>query len=116
MEAIVADPDVVPLLGRSSAFLAMKRRLPAVARAQRTTLISGPTGSGKDVVARTLHEQSARRGLPFIPVHCAALPDTLLEAEMFGHSRGAFTGATRARPGLVRTVSQGTLFLDEIDS
>ena len=104
------------LVGRSAQIKQLKARLPAVARAQRTTLISGPTGAGKDVVARTLHAQSPRRERPFVTVHCAALPDTLVEAEMFGHSRGAFTGATQARAGLIRSAAGGTIFLDEIDS
>jgi DNA-binding NtrC family response regulator len=116
MNSIAPTPSLPPLIGQSPPFVTMKSRLPAIARAQRTTLISGPTGSGKDVVARTLHEQSVRHGQPLVTVHCAALPDALVEAEMFGHSRGAFTGATQARAGLIRTASHGTLFLDEIDS
>src|SRR5262249_54872851 len=71
---------------------------------------------GKDVVARSLHLYSPRRDRPYIAVHCGALPETLVEAEMFGHSRGAFTGALQTRPGLVRSASSGTLFLDELDS
>jgi DNA-binding NtrC family response regulator len=104
------------LMGASESFRAMAARIPSVARAQRTTLVSGPTGSGKDLIARTLHYHSSRRDRPFVTVHCAALPETLVEAEMFGHARGAFTGATQARPGLIRTAANGTLFLDEIDS
>ncbi|HET7504629.1 MAG TPA: sigma 54-interacting transcriptional regulator, partial [Kofleriaceae bacterium] len=104
------------LVGSSVRFTQLKSRLPAVARAQRTTLISGPTGSGKEVVARSLHARSPRSAKPFVTVHCAALPDTLVEAEMFGHSRGAFTGATHWRQGLIRSAANGTLFLDEIDS
>ncbi len=104
------------LFGRSPVFLDLVGRLRGVARAQRTTLISGPTGAGKDVVARSLHAWSPRRELPYVTVHCGALPETLVEAEMFGHSRGAFTGATQSRGGLVRSASGGTLFLDEIDS
>jgi two-component system response regulator GlrR len=111
-----AGDHAVPLVGNSERLMMLKSRLPAVARAQRTTLISGPTGSGKDVVARLLHTQSTRRTLPFVAVHCAALPDTLVEAEMFGHARGAFTGATHTRPGLIRSAASGTLFLDEVDS
>jgi two-component system response regulator HydG len=103
-------------VGSSLPVTLLKSRLPAVARAQRTTLICGPTGSGKDVVARSLHAQSPRKGKPFVTVHCAALPETLVEAEMFGHSRGAFTGATHLRHGLIRSAATGTLFLDEIDS
>ena len=90
-------------------------RLPAIANARRTTLICGPTGSGKEVVARALHEH-ASRDAPYVAVHCGALPDQLLEAELFGHTKGAFTGATHSRPGLIRSASGGTLFLDEIDS
>jgi len=96
--------------------VAIDHRLGAIARAERTTLITGPTGVGKDVVARTLHERSRRQSEPFIVVQCAALPDSLVEAELFGHSRGAFTGAVQARDGLVRTAERGTLFLDEVDS
>jgi DNA-binding NtrC family response regulator len=114
---LVEQPGIDDLLvGRSPPIKLLKARLPAVARAQRTTLISGPTGAGKDVVARTLHAQSLRRARPFVTIHCAALPDTLVEAEMFGHSRGAFTGATQARAGLIRSAAGGTIFLDEIDS
>jgi two-component system NtrC family response regulator len=115
MGAAIETGDVA-LLGDSPPFAVLKSRLPAVARAQRTTLISGPTGAGKDVVARVLHAQSERRTRPFVAVHCAALPDALVEAEMFGHARGAFTGATHARPGLIRSAASGTIFLDEIDS
>src|SRR5215468_5350171 len=103
-------------VGQSTAFQHLRSRIPQVARVARTTLICGPTGSGKDLIARMLHDHSERRGRPFVIVHCAALPDTLVEAEMFGHARGAFTGATQARPGLIRTASHGTLFLDEVDS
>jgi DNA-binding NtrC family response regulator len=104
------------LLGNSPALKDVRDRLPQIARVQRTTLVVGPTGTGKDLVARSLHQYSPRRDRPFVTVHCAALPDSLVEAEMFGHCRGAFTGATQTRAGLIRTASQGTLFLDEIDS
>lgn len=109
-------PEPLLLLGDSAAFRDLLGRLRGVARAQRTTLISGPTGSGKDVVARALHAASSRRECPYVTVHCGALPEGLVEAEMFGHSRGAFTGALQSRHGLVRTASGGTLFLDEVDS
>jgi DNA-binding NtrC family response regulator len=104
------------LLGETPSFRALKCRLPPIAKAMRTTLISGPTGCGKDVVARTLHANSPRALNPYVPVHCAALPETLVESEMFGHTRGAFTGADRTRSGLVRTAESGTIFLDEVDS
>jgi DNA-binding NtrC family response regulator len=104
------------MLGQSSAFHHLRNRISQVARARRTTLICGPTGSGKDLIAHLLHDSSDRHDRPFVAVHCAALPEALVEAEMFGHARGAFTGATQTRSGLVRTASHGTLFLDEIDS
>jgi len=104
------------LLGESLGVRAVRERLPQIARVRRTTLLVGPTGTGKDLAARMLHQLSFRRDRPFVTVHCAALPESLIEAEMFGHCRGAFTGATQTRAGLVRTASQGTLFLDEIDS
>jgi DNA-binding NtrC family response regulator len=104
------------LVGRSDAFHALMRRVDQTAKAQRTTLLTGPTGSGKDVVARLLHARSGRRGAPFNPVHCAALPEGLFDSELFGHQRGAFTGAQTQRAGLIRTANDGTMFLDEIDS
>jgi DNA-binding NtrC family response regulator len=104
------------LVGASESFAHLTRQLPLVARAQRTTLIAGPTGSGKDVIARSLHEHSPRSDRPYVIVHCGAIPETLVEAEMFGHARGAFTGAMQARPGLIRSAGSGTLFLDEVDS
>jgi two-component system NtrC family response regulator len=110
----VFDPGV--LVGEAPGFLAFKSRLAAVARAQRTTTIVGPTGSGKELVARLLHAQSGRACRPYVTVHCAALPENLFEAELFGHCRGAFTGATQDRQGLIRSALQGTLFLDEVDS
>lgn len=119
MTAETAAPaafDPGALVGDAPAFLAFKARLAAVARAQRTTTIVGATGTGKELVARLLHEQSHRAGRPYVVVHCGALPENLLEAELFGHCRGAFTGAMQDRPGLVRSASRGTLFLDEVDS
>jgi len=111
------EPGAEPaLIGRSATFQGLMRRIDQAARAQRTTLLVGPTGSGKDVVARTLHARSSRRSAPFNPVHCAALPEGLAESELFGHQRGAFTGAQAQRAGLIRAASTGTIFLDEIDS
>jgi DNA-binding NtrC family response regulator len=111
-----APAEAPTLVGDAPTFRALKGRLPLIAKAMRTTLISGPTGSGKDVIARTLHARSPRAARPYVPVHCAALPETLVESEMFGHNRGAFTGADRTRSGLVRTAEHGTIFLDEVDS
>lgn len=79
-----------------------------------TILVTGPSGAGKEVMARFLHARSPRREAPFLAVNCAALPETMLEALLFGHARGAFTGALSAAPGLFRAAGAGTLFLDEI--
>ena len=104
------------MIGNSPAMSTLRERLPPIARARRTTLITGPSGSGKEVVAAALHAQASGDRKPFVPIHCGALPEQLAEAELFGHTRGAFTGATLARPGLVRAADCGTLFLDEVDS
>jgi DNA-binding NtrC family response regulator len=79
-----------------------------------TVLIEGDTGTGKEYLAQALHFMSPRRDKPFVPVNCGAIPETLLESELFGHERGAFTSATRAKPGLCETAHRGTLFLDEV--
>ena len=88
--------------------------LPIVAARDVTVLIQGPTGCGKDLVAKVIHEQSHRAKGPFIKVNCAAIPENLLESEMFGYVRGAFTGAQHDKPGLFQLADQGTIFLDEI--
>jgi two-component system response regulator AtoC len=85
-----------------------------VAESRATVLITGESGTGKEVVARFVHERSSRAGKPFVAVSCAALPETLLEAELFGHEKGAYTGAVGQRPGRFELASGGTLFLDEI--
>lgn len=79
-------------------------------------LIEGPTGSGKELIARAIHSLSPRRGRPFIAVNCAALPETLLESELFGYRKGAFTGAIKDKPGRFFLADKETLFLDEISS
>ncbi|HTV18296.1 MAG TPA: sigma-54 dependent transcriptional regulator [Polyangiaceae bacterium] len=90
------------------------RQLEPVAHSQLNVLVLGETGSGKEVLARSLHDLSPRRAAPFLPLNCAALNEQLLEAELFGHEKGAFTGAAQARPGLFETAHGGTVFLDEV--
>jgi len=102
------------LVGNSPAMLELGRRVGALARSDCSVLIRGESGTGKELVARAIHFRSARRDGPFVPVSCAALPETLLEAELFGHEKGAFTGAHQAREGRVERAQGGTLFLDEV--
>ncbi len=90
--------------------------LPDIAESNSPVLITGPTGSGKELFARAIHNLSPRKDGPFVPVNCAALPDTLLESELFGYARGAFTGAVKSKPGRFMLAHKGTLFLDEIGS
>ena len=110
-------PSSMPaFVGESPVVQMTLARVETLARAHRTTLITGPTGSGKETIARLIPERGTSAGTPYVVVPCGALPDHLAEAELFGHTRGAFTGAHGARPGLVRTATNGTLFLDEVDS
>lgn len=102
------------IVGRSPAMRELFRLLPDVARADVSVLIEGPSGTGKEMVAQALHRLSERAEGPFVRVNCAALPDTLLESELFGYRKGAFTDARRDHPGHFVTASGGTLFLDEI--
>jgi DNA-binding NtrC family response regulator len=102
------------LIGEAPAMVRLKKRIVALADSNAAVLITGESGTGKDLVARTIHDHSSRRKGPFSAVNCAAFPDTLLEAELFGHERGAFTGATRRREGRIKAADGGTLFLDEL--
>jgi DNA-binding NtrC family response regulator len=102
------------LLGVSSAIHELIDQIRQIAPTQIPALILGETGTGKELVARAIHEQSPRAGQPFVAVNCAALPDSLLESELFGHVRGSFTGAERDRRGLFEDACGGTIFLDEI--
>jgi two-component system response regulator HydG len=102
------------IVGRSAALRELLDRVVRVAATDATVLISGESGTGKELVARALHTGSRRAEKPFVPVNCAAITESLLESELFGHARGAFTGATRARRGLFEEANGGTLFIDEI--
>ncbi len=102
------------IVGRSRAVQEVLDRVLRVAPTDATVLITGESGTGKELVARALHVASRRGDKPFVPVNCAAITETLLESELFGHAKGAFTGATRARRGLFEEANGGTLFIDEI--
>jgi len=102
------------IIGRSPAMVAVYRVLARVAATDSTVLVSGESGTGKELIARALHENSPRASRPFIPVNCGAFTETLLESELFGHVRGAFTGAQQQHRGIFETANGGTVFLDEI--
>ncbi len=103
-----------PLIGRSPSMRALFARLSRIAPTDASVLVHGETGTGKELVARAVHDASPRAGQPLVIVDCAALPENLLEAELFGHARGAFTGAVGARAGAIEAADGGTVFLDEI--
>ncbi len=113
-EAARVDDASSGLLGTSAALQSVRQLVAQVAPSDATVLLTGETGTGKEVVARAIHSQSPRAGQPFVPVHCAALAESVLESELFGHERGAFTGAVAAKRGRFELASGGTLFLDEI--
>ena len=94
--------------------LRLSDRVETIAQSDAPVLITGESGTGKELVARTLHERSRGATKPFVAVNCAAIPETLLEAELFGHERGAFTGAVKRRDGRFKAADGGTLFLDEV--
>jgi two-component system response regulator PilR (NtrC family) len=102
------------MIGRSEPMLALFRLVETIARTTSTVLITGESGTGKELVARAIHFNSLRRDRPFVALNCAALPDTLLESELFGHMRGSFTSADSNKKGLIETAEHGTVFLDEI--
>ena len=102
------------IVGRSPAMIRLFEILPQIAASSSTVLIEGPSGTGKELFARAIHNLSSRKRKPFVAVNCAALPDTLLESELFGHKAGAFTDARRDKPGRFQLAEGGTAFLDEI--
>jgi transcriptional regulator with PAS, ATPase and Fis domain len=108
------DDAVATIVGDSAAMRTVRERISRIAAVNSNVLIFGETGTGKELVARTIHATSGRRAQPFIPVNCGAIPADLLESQLFGHVRGAFTSADQASPGLFVLADRGTLFLDEI--
>lgn len=104
------------LVGRAPAFLQALSLIERMARYDAPVLVVGETGTGKELAARAIHYQSERRDAPFVPLNCGAVPETLIESELFGCERGAFTDARQARSGLIAAAEGGTLFLDELDS
>ncbi|HEV3469719.1 MAG TPA: sigma-54 dependent transcriptional regulator [Pyrinomonadaceae bacterium] len=106
---------VQQLIGRDEAFLNEVKKIPLIAKCDASILISGETGTGKEVCARAIHYLSPRANKPFVPVNCGAIPLELVENELFGHEKGAFTGASTSELGLITEAEGGTLFLDEVD-
>src|SRR5437868_6668379 len=106
-------PDAV-VFGRSEAMLSLRERLDKIAGANVPVLIQGESGTGKDIIARMIHSLSPWRTGPYVKVNCPAIPGTLLESELFGYEKGAFTGAFGMKPGRVEMAHRGTLFVDEI--
>ena len=102
------------IIGRSEPMLAVFKMIETIAKTNSTVLITGESGTGKDLVARAVHFNSMRRDQPFVALNCGAVPETLLESELFGHMRGAFTGADQNKKGLLEAAERGTIFLDEI--
>jgi DNA-binding NtrC family response regulator len=112
--AVQKEPMLPEMVGTSEPMRELARLIRLVAPRSTTVLIEGETGTGKEVVARAVHRLSERAGKPFAVLNCAAIPEALLEAELFGHTRGAFTGAVQSRTGRIEAAHGGTLFLDEI--
>jgi two-component system NtrC family response regulator len=102
------------LVGESAEIERVKKLIAKVAPTESTVLITGETGTGKELVARAVHDQSSRTDMPFVAINCGALPESLIESELFGHRKGSFTGADEHRVGLFEVADGGTLFLDEI--
>jgi DNA-binding NtrC family response regulator len=116
IERLRAAQALSRFIGEAPCFVEVISRLPLLARSDASVVILGETGTGKELVARALHYLGPRAERPFVPVNCGSIPDNLLEDELFGHERGAFTDARQRRQGLVVQADGGTLFLDEVDS
>ncbi|HPH70663.1 MAG TPA: sigma-54 factor interaction domain-containing protein, partial [Kofleriaceae bacterium] len=114
MESPAAITIAERLLGTSAAMVELRATIERVAPHRTTVLISGESGTGKELVARAIHDASPRHAMRFVAINCAAIAPTLLESELFGHIRGAFTDAQRDRAGLFEEADGGTIFLDEI--
>ena len=112
--AASAPGNSVRLIGESSAIVQVRELISKLARSQAPIYISGESGSGKELAARLIHQQSARQAAPFVPVNCGAIPENLMESEFFGYRKGAFTGADSEREGFFQAANGGTLFLDEV--
>src|SRR6185295_13387139 len=113
--SLIDDGGVVEgVFGASVAWQEVLMRAARVAATEATTCLEGESGTGKEIVARFIHRRSPRRRGPFVAINCAALPEQLLESELFGFERGAFTGAQQAKPGQIELASGGVLFLDEV--
>jgi two-component system, NtrC family, response regulator GlrR len=115
-DRFVEEIGLAQLVGQDAGFLATLRQIPIIARSGRPVIVTGETGTGKELFARAIHHLSPRRSFPFVPVDCSGFPDQLFENELFGHARGAYTDAHGDHKGLVAMAEGGTLFLDEIDS
>ena len=114
LEEPSSEAGFEPIVGRSAALRRVLRQVEVVAPTDSGVLIQGETGTGKELIAEAIHNRSDRRDRPFIKVNCAAIPSGLLESELFGHEKGAFTGAITRKPGRFELADKGTLFLDEV--
>lgn len=110
----LAQKNAINLIGSSAVMQRLHEQIETVAREEATVLVVGESGSGKELVARAIHQFSKRADKPFIPINCGAMTETLLESELFGFVKGAFTGAVKSRPGVFESADQGSIFLDEI--
>src|SRR5262245_55746573 len=113
-EDIASEPLFPGIVGQSAALRHVLQLVEMVAASDATVLLLGETGTGKELIAQAIHERSRRQKQPFVTLNCAAIPSSLFESELFGHERGAFTGANMQRAGRLELADRGTLFLDEV--